>query len=124
MYTLEGEVKKVGDVEQISDSFKKRDLVILDASGQYAQTILLQATQDRCEVLKSVRVGDLVRVTFFLRGREWTNPKDGAVRYFNTLDLWKCATVKANTDHVPPIENSSTPSGDELFYHFKHENFI
>ena len=116
MFTLKGEVKLVGDVQQISDSFKKRELVVVDASGQYAQTILFQATQDRCELLKSVRVGALVEVTFFLRGREWTNPKDGAVRYFNSLDLYKCVTVKANTDHVPPaapVQNNSTPDGDD-----------
>lgn len=89
MYTLKGSIKMIGDIQQVSDSFKKREFVILDESGQYPQTILLQAVQDRVELLDKLKVGDNVETTFFLRGREWTNPKDGSVRYFNTLDTWK-----------------------------------
>lgn len=89
MYTLKGELKVIGDVQQISDSFKKREFVVVDASGQYAQTIMFQAVQDRVDLLNNFKLGDNVEVTFFLRGREWTNPKDGVVRYFNSLDAWK-----------------------------------
>lgn len=89
MYTLKGELKVIGDVQQISDSFKKREFVVVDASGQYAQTISFQAVQDRVDLLNNFKIGDNVEVTFFLRGREWTNPKDGVVRYFNSLDAWK-----------------------------------
>jgi len=89
MYTLKGELKVIGDVQQISESFKKREFVVVDASGQYAQTIMFQAVQDRVDLLNNFKVGDNVEVTFFLRGREWTNPKDGAIRYFNSLDAWK-----------------------------------
>lgn len=89
MYTLKGELKVIKDIQQISDSFKKREFVVTDSSGQYAQEILFQAVQDRCELLDSFKVGDSVEVTFFLRGREWTNPKDGTVRFFNSLDAWK-----------------------------------
>ena len=93
MYTLKGELKVIGDVQQVSDSFKKREFVVLDASGQYAQTISFQAVQDRVELLNNFNVGDAVEVTFFLRGREWTNPKDGTVRYFNSLDAWKVESL-------------------------------
>lgn len=95
MYTLKGEIKVINDVQQISDSFKKREFVVLDASGQYPQTILFQTVQDRCELLDNFKVGDNVEVTFFLRGREWTNPKDGQVRYFNSLDAWKIDPISA-----------------------------
>ena len=89
MYTLKGEIKVISETQQVSDSFKKREFVVLDASGQYPQTIMLQTVQDRCQLLDAFKVGDAVEVTFFLRGREWTNPKDGVVRYFNSLDAWK-----------------------------------
>lgn len=90
MYTLKGELKVIGDIQQISDSFKKRDFVVVDASGKYAQNMIgFNAVQDRTEVLEGKNVGDIVEVTFFLRGREWVNPKDGEVRYFNTLEAWK-----------------------------------
>lgn len=95
MYKLQGEIKVIDDVQQISDSFRKREFVVIDASGQYAQTILFQAVQERADLLNNFKVGDVVEVTFFLRGREWTNPKDGAVRYFNSLDVWKVDPVSS-----------------------------
>lgn len=101
MYTLKGELKVIGDTQQVSDSFKKREFVVVDASGQYAQTIQFQAVQDRCDLLDSLSVGQNVEVTFFLRGREWTNPKDGVVKFFNSLDAWKIQPIgsaPSNTD--------------------------
>ena len=98
MYTLKGEIKVMNDVQQISDSFKKREFVVIDASGQYAQTILFQTVQDRVELLDKFKVGDNVEVTFFLRGREWTNPKDGSIRFFNSLDAWKVEPVGTASD--------------------------
>jgi len=88
MYTLKGEIKVIGETQNITDSFKKREFVVLDASGQYPQTIMFQAVQDRCEMLNAVKVGDMVEVVFFLRGREWVNP-EGVSKYFNSLDAWK-----------------------------------
>lgn len=105
MYTLKGEIKMIGETIQVSDKFKKRDLVVTDASGQYAQHIQLQLVQDRTDIVDPYKVGDTVEVTFFLRGREWANPKDGTINYFNSLDAWK----------IQPIGNNapapSTPPG-------------
>ncbi len=108
MYTLKGELKVIGDIQQISDSFKKREFVVVDASGQYAQTILFQAVQDRVDLLNNLKTGDNVEVTFFLRGREWTNPKDGAVRYFNSLDAWKVEAIGAGGASSSSNNNAET----------------
>lgn len=107
MYTLKGEVKVINDTQQISDSFKKREFVVLDASGQYPQTILFQAVQDRVDLLNNFKVGDNVEVTFFLRGREWTNPKDGTVRYFNSLDAWKIEPISPEGSDKPASADSA-----------------
>jgi len=108
MYTLKGELKVISPVVQVSDSFKKREFVVVDASGQYAQTIQFQAVQDRCELLDKFKVGDNVEVTFFLRGREWTNPKDGVVKFFNSLDAWKVEAMGAGSDKVTTVNNAET----------------
>ena len=108
MYTLKGEIKVIGDVQQISDSFKKREFVVLDASGQYPQTIMFQAVQDRVQLLDNFNVGDNVEVTFFLRGREWTNPKDGQVKYFNSLDAWKVDAVTGGDDKPASADSAET----------------
>lgn len=115
MYTLKGEIKVIYDIQQISESFKKCEFVVTDASGQYPQTILFQAVQDRSEQLKDFKVGDQVEVTFFLRGREWTNPKDGSIRFFNSLDVWKVEPLggkAASTPDAVPAENTEALASD------------
>jgi len=113
MYTLKGELKVIGDVQQVSDSFKKREFVVVDASGQYAQTISFQAVQDRVDLLNNMKVGDNVEVTFFLRGREWTNPKDNTVRYFNSLDAWKIEPLGAGGSASPSNAETFVAEGDD-----------
>lgn len=115
MYTLKGELKVINDTEQISDSFKKREFVVIDSAGQYAQTILFQAVQDRCEILDNFKVGDNVEVVFFLRGREWENPKDGKVRFFNSLDAWKVELSTAAKEAEPTaVQMGDDSEGDDL----------
>lgn len=100
MYNLKGTIKFIGSTVQVSDSFKKREFVVTDSSGQYAQDIMLELVQDRCETLDQFTVGSEVSVDFFLRGREWTNPKDGSVRYFNTLNVWKIDYAGKHADAI------------------------
>tara|TARA_R110002051_G_scaffold323593_1_gene417734 strand:+ start:1224 stop:1514 length:291 start_codon:yes stop_codon:yes gene_type:complete len=92
MYTLKGEIKTIKETQIVSDKFKKRDFVITDASGQYPQVIAFQMAQDKCDQLDNFNTGDMVEVSFNLRGREWTSPQ-GEVRVFNTLDAWKITAI-------------------------------
>jgi ribosomal 30S subunit maturation factor RimM len=116
MYTLKGELKVIKDVQQISDSFKKREFVVTDASGQYEQNILLQTVQDRCDLLDKFKEGDNVEVSFFLRGREWTDPKTKDVKYFNSLDVWKIDSLEDAKKKVANDtgENFVAPGDDDL----------
>lgn len=88
MYTIKGELKEIRKEQQISDSFKKREFVLTDMSGQYPETILFQTVQDRSFLLDKFKEGDMVEIYFNIRGREWTNPQ-GEVKYFNSFDVWK-----------------------------------
>jgi len=100
MYTLKGTIKVIGDVKQVTDSFKKREFVVIDKSGKYEQTIQLQLSQDNCNAIDKFKVGEEVEVTFFLRGREYTSPKDGKVSYFNSLDAWKIDYAGQHADAI------------------------
>jgi len=109
MYTIKGKLKTVNDTVKVTDSFSKREIVILDDSSQYPQTIMLQLAQDKCDVVDAFKVGDSVEVFFNLRGREWTNPQ-GEVKVFNTLDAWKIQKVEGvATPSVAPVEDDSDP---------------
>lgn len=89
MNTFQGTLKRKGETEQVTDSFKKREFVVVDESTQYPQTLSIQLTQDRVELLDSYKEGDKLNIYFNLRGREWTSPKDGSVKVFNTIEAWK-----------------------------------
>jgi hypothetical protein len=88
MYTLVGNMKVINDTQVISEKFKKREFVVTDNSGQYPQDVLFQLTQDKTDLLNDIQLNELVSVSFFIRGREWTSPS-GEVKYFNSLDVWK-----------------------------------
>jgi hypothetical protein len=102
MFQLTGTVKVLNDTQQVTDSFKKREFVVTDASSQYPQDILFQAVQANTDKLNDIQVGETVTVSFNLRGREWTSPQ-GEVKYFNSLDAWNI--IKAGAG-APPVQGA------------------
>lgn len=104
MFSITGIVKVKKETQQVTDSFKKREFVVTDASGNYPQDILFQLTQDRTDLLNDVNEQEMVTVTFNIRGREWTSPQ-GEVKYFNSLDAWR--VEKAGAGSAQPIQNGN-----------------
>lgn len=82
-----GRVRLIGHVQDISSSFRKRELVIT-TEEQYPQHLMVEFTQDKVNLLDTFQVGEPVRVSINLRGREWTNPQ-GEVKFFNSIQGWK-----------------------------------
>ena len=50
-------------------------------------------------------MGEEIKVSFNLRGREWT--RDNEVRYFNTLDAWRIERV-GNSSNAGAQQNYSS----------------
>jgi translation initiation factor IF-3 len=88
---LTGTIKLVRDTQEVSASFKKREFVVT-TEEQYPQDILLEMTQAKCEDLDTIQVGQKVKVSINLRGREWVNPQ-GEAKYFNTLQVYKIESI-------------------------------
>ena len=94
MLTYTGTLKVKNAEVKVSDKFRKREFVLTDNAASYPQTVLFQLTQDRCSLLDKTNLGDVVTVTFGLKGREWKNPQ-GEVKYFNSLDVFKVDVHKS-----------------------------
>lgn len=77
----------IGFTQQVSPTFTKRELV-LTTQEQYPQHILIEFTQEKCDLLNNFQIGHFVKVGINLRGREWTHPQ-GETRYFNSIQGWK-----------------------------------
>lgn len=104
---IRGKVHEIGAVQQVTDTFKKRDLVVQYAENpQFVEYIRFEATQDRTSLFDNLNVGDEVEVSFNLRGRPWTN-KDGVTSYFNSLVAWRVA--KVTTEPVTTGQPGSSP---------------
>lgn len=112
MSTIKGRVIFKGDVQQISDKFKKQEFAV-ETDGQYAQKILIQVTQERTDLLNGINVGQEVEVSYNLRGREWTNPQ-GEVKYFNSIEAWKIDVVGEAPQAQPQAEPAQEEEVDKL----------
>ena len=92
---IQGKIVELFDTNNVSAKFRKRELVIEYADNpQYPQHIILQLTQDRCDIIEKygIQTGQVVDIDFNLRGRKWVSP-DGVPRWFNTLEAWKIQVV-------------------------------
>lgn len=101
---VSGKVKVVGSELQVSPTFRKRELVVT-TDEQYPQSIMIEFVQDKCELLNNVSVGEEVKVSINLGGREWVNPQ-GETKYFNSIKGWRIEKTQAATatsQAMPPM---------------------
>ena len=82
-----GKIKAINEEQQVSASFRKRELVVA-TDEQYPQFISINFTQDKCDLLNNYNVGDDVKVSINLKGKEWVNPA-GETKYFNDIQGWR-----------------------------------
>ena len=103
---IQGRIKQIFPSQMIGQNgFEKRDLVIV-TEEQYPQTIIIQFTQQRCDLLDSLQVGQNVKVYINIRGREWTNPQ-GEIKYFNTIEGWKIEVIQiTNVANQQPVQQA------------------
>jgi hypothetical protein len=100
---IQGRIKQIFATESVgANGFQKRDLVIT-TEEQYPNDILIQFTQQRCDLLNNLKVGQNVRVHFNLRGREWTN-QQGELKYFNTIEGWKIELIQTTNVAQPQYQ--------------------
>ncbi|SFN84239.1 protein of unknown function [Paenimyroides ummariense] len=104
-----GRIKMVGPVQDVSPTFRKREVVVT-TEEQYPQHILIEFTQDKCDLLNSFQPGEQVRVGINLRGREWVNPQ-GETRYFNSIQGWRIDRPQAQQGYNQPQQGYGAPQG-------------
>ncbi|HEY9885926.1 MAG TPA: DUF3127 domain-containing protein, partial [Vampirovibrionales bacterium] len=109
-----GKILKIGNTETFgSKGFKKRELVIV-TDETYPQTILIEFVQDKTELLDTIKINQVVKVDFDLRGREWTNPQ-GETKYFNSVQGWKLEKVESNLEEAATIIDDNFPPEEDGF---------
>lgn len=84
---LSGKIKKKFETQTFSSGFRKQELVIT-TQEQYPQDIIIEFLQDKIDLLDPLQVGDDVKISINIRGREWINP-EGVAKYFNSISGWR-----------------------------------
>ena len=114
-----GRVKLINSVQQVSASFKKRELVVT-TDEQYPQHILIEFAQDKTDLLNNYNVGEQVKVSINLRGREWVNPQ-GETKYFNSIQGWRIEKLQAEASSASQMPPMPAAEAFEPATNFKEE---
>lgn len=92
-----GKLHRKFDTAQVSPTFTKREFVVEIAENpQYPQLVKFELAQDRCSILDKFNEGDMIEVSFDLRGRKWQKDSSSEEKFFNELAAWKIYPAESN----------------------------
>jgi hypothetical protein len=101
---VQGRIKMIDETKTYGNNgFRKREVVVT-TEEQYPQHIMVEFVQDKCDLLNNHSVGQMVKISINLRGREWTNPQ-GETKYFNSIQGWRIENVQEESsgENIPPV---------------------
>ena len=112
---VSGRIKMIDETKSFGgNGFRKREVVVT-TEEQYPQHIMIEFTQDKCDLLNNYRVGEPVKVSINLRGREWVNPQ-GETKYFNSIQGWRIEKLQPEApvgyQQAPP---QAMPNANDAF---------
>jgi single-stranded DNA-binding protein len=110
---VSGRIKMIDETKAFgANGFRKREMVVT-TDEQYPQHIMIEFTQDKCDLLNTYQVGEPVKVSINLRGREWVNPQ-GETKYFNSIQGWRIEKMQPEApqqgyQQAPPQYQQQAP---------------
>lgn len=119
-YEITGKLIMVNDTQQINDRFKKREFVLEtseEVNGNvYTNYAKLQLVQNKCEIIDNFNVGDMLKVSFNIKGNKWE--RDGNVNYITNLDAWRIENAQQSAPAAAPASpaytNMNTDNGGNM----------
>ena len=84
---IKGALKVLGETQEFSGGFRKRELVVTIGDLKYPQDIKFEVVKDKCELLDKLSLGQVIKIAFNLRGNEHNGT------YYNNLVAWKIEAV-------------------------------
>jgi len=83
------------------NNFSKR-VLWLETDKDYNQVIQIEFSGDK--INENIDLNCEYEIEFFLSGRQWTNPKTGEVKVFNTLKGWRANKIESTPTHKEAAE--------------------
>ncbi len=107
------------DTLQVSEKFKKREFVIElaeEINGNiYTNFAKLQLVQNKCDIIDRFNTGDVVKVSFNIKGNSYVDKKDGQTKYITNLDAWRVESATAaapSGGSAPQAPSYNAPAGN------------
>jgi hypothetical protein len=87
-------IKKYDEQEFGEKKFKTREFVLditEDRNGEqtYPNFAKMQLVQAKCDSINAFNEGDMLKVNFNIKGRSYTDKKDGSTKYISNLEAWR-----------------------------------
>lgn len=99
------------DAQQVSEKFKKREFVMElaeEINGNiYTNFAKLQLVQTKCDIIDRFNNGDMIKVSFNIKGNSYVDKRDGQTKYITNLDAWR---VEAANAAAPAGQASQAPA--------------
>lgn len=82
---ITGPILSIGEMQTIgTKGFTKREFIVEhDSDSKYPQPIKLELIKDGCSIIDDCEVGDVVTVSYNLRGSEYNG------KHYVSLQAWK-----------------------------------
>lgn len=97
---LTGKLYSIGDVQQITDKFSKKEFVVL-TDEQYPQHVKFELVNDKTGLIDEFAMNQDVTVHFNVRGREWQK-ENKPKQYFVSLNAWRI-----ESDAATPVQTNT-----------------
>lgn len=101
--TVKGKVHTVFPVETKSNFSFRMLWLQTEHESQYPQLVEIQFPKEKGDLLNNVSEGDIVEVSFNLRGRQWND------KVFNTVSGWRLNKISSGA----PATHTPAPVGGQ-----------
>ncbi len=107
-----GKLVEKYEAQNVTQTFKTREFVIELAEeingNTYTNFAKMQLVQNKCDIIDRFNKGDMVKVSFNIRGRSYVDKKDGKTKYISNMDAWR---VEAPSAAGAPPQGGQQPQG-------------
>ncbi|HOJ37084.1 MAG TPA: DUF3127 domain-containing protein [Ignavibacteriales bacterium] len=106
---LQGKLYKKFDIQNITETFSKREFILLDDSNpSYPQYIKFELFNDKMAIIDNIEPNTEIIVDFNIKGREYQ--KNGVTNYFNSLVAYSVNIVTKNNNYPENIAQENNIS--------------
>jgi hypothetical protein len=89
-----------------SNGFRKRLVVLEQDKGKFTNYIPVDFTNDDCDSIDDLNVGDEIEITYRLSGRKWQRDPSSEVKYFLNAEALSF-NVMGTKSAPPPSEDAN-----------------